>query len=110
MKDLIHHISDTALWIAGFRAMETDRQDAVFRDPFAKKLAGERGLEMVAITPNVEAMALAIVVRTCAIDRMIEMAISDKIDTVINLGAGLDTRPYRLKLPANLIWIEVDFT
>jgi methyltransferase (TIGR00027 family) len=31
------------------------------------------------------------------------------IDCVVNLGAGLDTRPYRLNLPANLKWIEVDF-
>jgi O-methyltransferase involved in polyketide biosynthesis len=27
---------------------------------------------------------------------------------VLNLGAGLDTRPYRLPLPASLHWIEVD--
>ncbi|HEX4299619.1 MAG TPA: class I SAM-dependent methyltransferase, partial [Gammaproteobacteria bacterium] len=29
-------------------------------------------------------------------------------DTVLNLAAGLDTRPYRLALPATLRWIEVD--
>jgi methyltransferase (TIGR00027 family) len=28
---------------------------------------------------------------------------------VLNLGAGLDTRPYRLALPASLRWVEVDF-
>src|SRR5258708_14233174 len=27
---------------------------------------------------------------------------------VINLAAGLDTRPYRMDLPASLQWIEVD--
>ena len=32
-----------------------------------------------------------------------------KIDTVLNLGAGLDTRPYRLDIPHSLRWIEVDF-
>ena len=31
------------------------------------------------------------------------------VDTVLNLGAGLDTRPYRLDLPSDLRWIEVDF-
>jgi methyltransferase (TIGR00027 family) len=30
------------------------------------------------------------------------------IDTVVNLGAGLDTRPYRLPLPAMTRWIEID--
>jgi O-methyltransferase involved in polyketide biosynthesis len=31
------------------------------------------------------------------------------MDTVLNPGAGLDTRPYRLKLPSQLNWIEIDF-
>src|SRR5262249_49846825 len=30
-------------------------------------------------------------------------------DTVLNLGAGLDTRPYRLDLPEDLLWIEADY-
>ena len=27
---------------------------------------------------------------------------------MLNLAAGLDTRPYRMSLPASLVWIEVD--
>jgi len=27
---------------------------------------------------------------------------------VVNLGCGLDTRPWRLALPANVAWIDVD--
>jgi methyltransferase (TIGR00027 family) len=109
MDNDISHISDTALWIAGYRAQETERPDAVFKDVLAKKLAGDRGMEMVRTTPNTEAMAFAMVVRTVAIDRLVEEAIHYGVDTVINLGAGLDTRPYRMKLPAQLSWIEVDF-
>jgi methyltransferase (TIGR00027 family) len=108
-EPLINHISDTALWIAAYRAQETSRKDAVFHDPLAKKLAGPRGFEMVAITPNTEMMAFAMVVRTVALDRLIQMALAKGVDTVINLGAGLDTRPYRMKLPEDLPWIEVDF-
>jgi len=74
-----------------------------------KKLAGDRGFEMVEQTPHSKAMAFAMVVRTAAIDRLIETAISKGVDTVINLGAGLDTRPYRMQLPPDLNWIEVDF-
>ena len=103
------NIADTAFWIAGFRAQETERSDAVFNDPLAKKLGGDRGIEMVANTPNSEQMAFAMVIRTTSIDRLVEIAIEKGVDTVINLGAGLDTRPYRLQLPANLQWIEVDF-
>jgi O-methyltransferase involved in polyketide biosynthesis len=29
---------------------------------------------------------------------------------VINLGSGLDTRPYRLNLPASLLWVDADFS
>ena len=31
------------------------------------------------------------------------------IDLVVNLGCGLDCRPYRLNLPATLKWWDVDF-
>jgi methyltransferase (TIGR00027 family) len=109
MPAQFNHVADTAFWIAGFRAQETERPDAAFKDPLAKKLAGERGIEMVANTPRSVEMAFAMVVRTTSIDRLVEMAITRGVDTVINLGAGLDTRPYRLRLPAGLKWIEVDF-
>ena len=49
------------------------------------------------------------VMRTSAIDRLIYEALQSGVDTVLNLGAGLDTRPYRMKLPAALRWIEMDF-
>ena len=32
----------------------------------------------------------------------------ESIDTVINLAAGLDSRPFRLDLPRNLRWVEID--
>ena len=31
------------------------------------------------------------------------------MDTVLNLGAGLDTRPYRMDLPGSLLWVEADY-
>jgi O-methyltransferase involved in polyketide biosynthesis len=40
---------------------------------------------------------------------LIYEALQSGVDTVLNLGAGLDTRPYRMKLPATLRWIEMDF-
>src|SRR6185436_13596221 len=75
----------------------------------ADKLAGEKGHKIVEATPNASAMAYAMVARTTAIDRLVMDTISLGIDTIINLGAGLDTRPYRLPLPPQLQWIEVDF-
>ena len=49
------------------------------------------------------------VIRTLIIDDLIENAVAAGIDTVVNLGAGLDARPYRMKLPESLHWIEVDY-
>jgi len=49
------------------------------------------------------------VVRTMAIDDFVKRAIDEGVDTVVNLAAGLDTRPYRLDLPSSLHWIEIDF-
>lgn len=44
---LIHDVSDTAFMVATYRAMETQRPDALFHDPLAGKLAGERGRKIV---------------------------------------------------------------
>src|SRR5438132_927470 len=48
-EPVIRNVSDTARWTAAFRARETDRPDALFRDPLARKLAGERGENLVRV-------------------------------------------------------------
>jgi methyltransferase (TIGR00027 family) len=102
----LRDVSDTALWVAVFRAQESERSDPLFFDPYARQLAGERGAD---IAKQVGMPGWPIVVRTVALDEMILKAVEeDGFDTVLNLAAGLDTRPYRLALPATLRWIEVD--
>lgn len=110
MKDQIDQVSDTALMAAAFRAMETERPDPLFRDPFAAKLAGERGRNIVDGAPKRAFIGgWSVVMRTRIIDDLILGAIAGGVDTVLNLGAGLDARPYRLELPESLRWIEVDY-
>ena len=58
----IEHISDTARWIATYRAMESERPDALFRDPFARRLGGARGEEIVATLPSGRQSAWALIV------------------------------------------------
>lgn len=107
---LIQNVSDTAFLVAAYRAIETERKDALFRDPLADRLAGARGREIVAQVHRASAFGQwFVVIRTHIIDDFIEKAIAEGIDTIVNLGAGLDTRPYRMALPASLRWIEVDF-
>ncbi len=104
----IRNISDTALWVAVYRAHETERPDAVFRDPLARALAGERGERISALTPFMKQNEWSIVARTYLFDKFISEQVARGADLVVNLAAGLDTRPYRLKLPPSLSWIEVD--
>jgi methyltransferase (TIGR00027 family) len=106
----IRHVSDTARWVALYRAMESERPDALFHDPYARTLAGERAEQIVASLPKGASMSWPMVVRTVVLDELITKSVArDGVDTVLNLAAGLDTRPYRLPLPSQLRWIEVDF-
>lgn len=109
MSGEIAHVSDTAFWVASFRARESEREDAVFRDPLARVLMGEKGDAIAKHLGGAPMMAFIMVVRTSAIDRLVLSAVERGVDTVLNLGAGLDTRPYRMKLPASLRWVEADF-
>lgn len=106
----IESISDTAFGIAIARAIESDRLDANFCDPLARMLGGDRGEKFIlALGGPPDKAGLAVAIRTCLIDDAIAQSIrSDGVDTVLNLAAGLDTRPYRMSLPASLVWIEVD--
>ena len=105
----IEHVSDTAYGVAIYRAIETERSDAHFHDRLARVLAGERGQQIMRINGGEKSGGWSLVVRTCVIDELILRSIETGVDTVLNLGAGLDTRPYRLSLPSSLHWIEVDF-
>jgi methyltransferase (TIGR00027 family) len=105
----IKDVSDTAFWIAHLRAIETERADALFRDPLAGHLAGERGREIAASMPLSRMIAWTVAIRTCIIDRYINFAIGEGVDCILNLGAGLDTRPYRMDLPGSIRWVEADY-
>ena len=105
----ITHVSDTARWVACYRALETERSDALFKDPWARRLAGERGFEMLDAMPGGRQMSWPLVTRTAVMDEIILQRIRENdIDTVLDLAAGLDARPWRLPLPPALRWIDVD--
>jgi methyltransferase (TIGR00027 family) len=105
----VSHVSDTARWVAVYRAMESERPDALFHDPWARKLAGPEGEAILRGIPNGVATAWPMIVRTHVMDELILRSIAqDGMDTVLNLASGLDARPYRLPLPPSLRWIEVD--
>jgi methyltransferase (TIGR00027 family) len=104
----VRNISDTARWAAVFRARETQRADALFRDPYAERLAGKMGVDIANTLPEGNSHAWAWVARTYLFDQFITREIEQGTDMVLNLAAGLDARPYRMSLPSSLQWIEVD--
>jgi NADPH:quinone reductase-like Zn-dependent oxidoreductase len=77
----------------------------LFHDPLADQIAGERGHAIVAAAPRI---SWAVVARTKIIDNLVLDMIGHGCDRVLNLAAGLDTRPYRLDLPSDLTWAEGD--
>src|SRR5580765_3915961 len=104
----LRNISDTARWVAIYRALESERPDALFHDPFARQLAGERGARITEGKAFANRNAWSFVTRTVLFDRFISDAVANGVDMVVNLAAGLDVRPYRMTLPSHLQWIEVD--
>lgn len=104
----IRNISDTARWVAIYRAIESERPDALFHDPFARRLAGEQGTQIHATIPKRANPEWAYAMRTYLLDRYIEQEVAAGADMVVNLAAGLDARPYRMNLPASLQWFDVD--
>jgi methyltransferase (TIGR00027 family) len=105
---LIRNVSDTARWVAVYRARETERPDAHFRDPFARRLAGERGEQIAKSMPLGRDNDWSMITRTWLGDQLINEQVQQGVDMVINLAAGLDARPYRMQLPPSLKWVEVD--
>ena len=93
----IENVSDTARWVAVYRAMETERPDAIFRDPFAARLAGDKGEAIVDSMKRGRQMSWAMVVRTAVFDEIIRERIrTGGADQIVNLAAGLDTRAWRM--------------
>ncbi len=105
----IAHVTDTAFWVGALRANEAKRSDAVFREPLASLLAGTRGASIARAMPDAALVQWGVIIRTCAIDRLIGEALNQGVERIVNLGAGLDTRPYRMTLPPQTRWIEIDF-
>lgn len=102
------NVTRTANWIAAARARESARPDALFVDPFARELAGDPGFSIMAASEKYSGKENTFIpVRVRWFDDTIE-ALATPGAQVVLLGAGLDTRPYRLALPSDLAWYELD--
>ena len=100
-------LASTGILVAAIRAKESARDDALFCDPFADKLAGEDGRRMLeaAIASSGEQSTWAIVVRTRFWD---EALLRARLTQVVILAAGMDARAYRLPWPEHTTVYELD--
>jgi len=73
--------------MAVYRARETERPDAAFRDPYARALAGERGEAIANAMPFFEEHAWAAIARTHLFDRLVKRLVRHGVDLIVNLAA-----------------------
>src|SRR5258708_19119112 len=92
---LVSNVSDTARWVAVYRAWETARPDALFKDPFAERLAGDRGRAIAQAGPLPARNGWPMIVRTKLIGDLIPASIAGRRGPGIHLPPVLDTLPYR---------------
>lgn len=112
MNTVIKDISQTAILVAGCRAFEHTQKPSLIKDHLAGSLLSTEDVKLFELFKNSAQFSLfntSVIVRTLVLDNMILNLLSkEDITQVINLGAGLDTRPYRMSLSKELIWWEID--
>ncbi|MFE1950010.1 SAM-dependent methyltransferase [Streptomyces sp. NPDC059524] len=106
----------TAVGVARVRALETAREDALFRDPLARAFAEAGGLwPSSPPLPDDEgarrrraAVSLSVVIRTKFLDDLLREASESGVRQVVLLGAGMDSRAFRMDWPEGTRLFEVD--
>ncbi|MGW9437044.1 SAM-dependent methyltransferase [Streptomyces sp. NPDC055607] len=115
--NVVSGIGLTALAVAAARALESQRPDALMHDPYAVDfITAARPPAQMPVGPGApdepsemwSVMAEYIGVRSRFFDDFVLEAVNDGVDQVVVLAAGLDTRAYRLDVPGNVRWYELD--
>ncbi|GAA3893421.1 class I SAM-dependent methyltransferase [Streptomyces lannensis] len=107
----------TAVGVARVRALETERKNALFRDPLAQAFATAGGLWPPSPPPLPDdeaarrrrlAVAFSIVIRTKFLDDLLQQASESGLRQIVLLGAGMDSRAFRINWPEGTRLFEVD--
>jgi len=99
-------ISNTAYYCCGVRMEDAERAPSLCNDRYARRFMNEDGLRIyepfrTELLPNISN-----VVRCRIIDDLVQGEMAGNRDArVVTIGAGLDTRPYRLRGGE---WYEID--
>jgi methyltransferase (TIGR00027 family) len=100
----------TARLTAAGRAVENRRADRLFEDPLAEALAGEEGFRLMEQwrLPGAPRENPTIGPRTRFYDDLVIDAVENGLGQIVLIAAGMDTRAFRLALPADVIVFELD--
>lgn len=109
MDSTKHAVAATGLLVAAMRAEESARDDALFHDSFAERLAGDDGRRLLAESSAETGQPSApIVVRTRLFDEALMRAHAAGVSQAVILAAGMDARSYRLAWRDDTTVYEVD--
>ncbi|MGE7391664.1 class I SAM-dependent methyltransferase [Streptomyces sp. NPDC004126] len=101
-------VSRTAQWTAAARALETEREDRLFADPYARTVADTIGFDLLERYAGAGTVPF-LAIRTTYLDRQIVRTVREHgIRQVVFLAAGMDTRFYRLPWPDGVTVYELD--
>ncbi|MEU7023748.1 SAM-dependent methyltransferase [Streptomyces sp. NPDC048717] len=101
-------VSRTAQWTAAARALETEREDRLFADPYARTVADQIGFELLERYAGGGTVPF-LAIRTTYLDRAIVKTVQERgIRQVVFLAAGMDTRFFRLPWPDGVTVYELD--
>jgi methyltransferase (TIGR00027 family) len=100
-------VANTGLLVAAIRALESTREDGLFTDPYAARLAGDTGRRLLsgAVAATGDRSTVQIVVRTRFFD---DALLRNSRPQVVIIAAGMDSRAYRLAWPAGTTVFELD--
>jgi methyltransferase (TIGR00027 family) len=101
-------LAATDRWIAAARAAETGRPDRLLEDPWAAALAGPEGEDWLGARAGSPALAVMIIRARFFNDFLRRVTGPGGVGQVVLLGAGLDTRGYRLAWPGRVQVFELD--
>jgi methyltransferase (TIGR00027 family) len=101
-------VQETAFLTAYARALDSRDPRSILRDTLSDEVV--RKLDDVTMPKVPTATRLQVAVRAKGLDRTVRRCLADHPDAVVlDLGAGLDTRVFRVDPPPTVDWYDVDY-
>lgn len=106
MSTKLNPVADTAYYCCGVRMQDAQRARPFCGDAYAKVFMDERGMKIFDKFKKLTLSNVNNITRCLIIDDAVKQRLARHPDlTIISIGAGFDTRPYRLK---GGHWVELD--